>query len=134
MANNQAKMNREQKEEFKNQMRDIALDFIEGDWEAERIDNLKDLLATLTDTFGAITPCELLASLYEAEMEAPVAGDICTITSDEYCLPKGTIVIVKEISGINDTCEVYLQHEPDTLFSIDERDLSPFGKIFQKQV
>lgn len=30
--------------------------------------------------------------------------------------------------------EVYLQREPDTLFSIDERDLSPFGKIFQKQV
>lgn len=68
----QDKMNREQKEEFKNQMRDIALDFIEGDWEAERIDNLKDLLATLSDTFGAMTPCALLASLYEAEMEAPV--------------------------------------------------------------
>lgn len=67
MANNQAKMNREQKEEFKNQMRDIALDFIEGDWEAERIDNLKDLLATLSDTFGAMTPCALLASLYLAK-------------------------------------------------------------------
>lgn len=33
-------MNREQKEEFKNQMRDIALDFIEGDWEAELYSNV----------------------------------------------------------------------------------------------
>lgn len=134
MANNQAKMNREQKEKFKNQMYDIANNFIEGEWEAEKRDNLKDLLEALTTQLGAMTPYELLASLHEAEVEPPMVGDICTVTSNKYCLPEETIVIVREISSLNDTCEVYLQREPDTLFSIDERDLFPFGKIFQKQV